>query len=139
MTAPAPTRTTAPRTAPNGTRRPTNREAQADRNRIARQRAADHDRRLNEITRLLATARPTAPRTAPNGARRGKRRNPEWGEHGTRYRYVNGCRCAPCTQANTEYQRHRGGHQPRKPAPAPDTRNEITNPPATGGRREDQR
>jgi hypothetical protein len=31
-------------------------------------------------------------------------------EHGTRFRYQQGCRCAPCRGANAEYQRqHRRG------------------------------
>jgi len=37
--------------------------------------------------------------------------------HGTRARYANGCRCADCTEANTQYRRkERGPDFPVGPA-----------------------
>jgi len=38
---------------------------------------------------------------------------PPRAQHGTAAKYQNGCRCAPCTKANTEYCRRFTGAKPR--------------------------
>ena len=96
MTTPA-TAPAAPRTAPNGARRPTNRERQAATDKARRQALADAGIALP----------PDPPRNRTQTA-----------PHGTRQRYVQGCRCDPCRQANTAYTRtQRGGLKLPRPLP----------------------
>ena len=79
-------------------------KALADAKRKARDQVLEHARaawRRKTFRELGLTARGTV-KIAPRGL----------AEHGTRNRYASGCRCAPCTKANTVRFRER--YQPKR-------------------------